>query len=65
MVTVVSTQPHHSVVKQVICGNCGSTLEYVPRDIKSRTVSDYTGDRDTVYYIQCPECNDKVTVKRY
>ena len=65
MVTVVSTQPHASVIKETICRNCGSTLQYVPRDIKERTVSDYTGDREIVRYIECPECNDRVTVKGY
>ena len=65
MVTVVSRTPHQSVVKETICRNCGSTLQYVPRDIKERTVSDYTGDREIVRYIECPECNDKVTVKGY
>ncbi len=65
MVTVVSKVPHQSVVKETICRNCGSTLQYVPRDIKERTVSDYTGDREIVRYIDCPECNDRVTVKGY
>lgn len=65
MVTVVSRTPHQSVVKETICRNCGSTLQYVPRDIKERTVSDYTGDREIVRYIECPECTDKVTVKGY
>lgn len=65
MVTVVSTQPHPSVVKEVICRNCGSTLQYVPRDIKERTVSDYTGDREIVRYIDCPTCSHQVTVKGY
>lgn len=65
MVTVVSRTPHQSVVKETVCRNCGSTLQYVPRDIKQRTVSDYLGDRDIVKYIECPECNEQVTVKGY
>jgi DNA-directed RNA polymerase subunit RPC12/RpoP len=65
MVTVVSRTPHQSVVKETICRNCGCTLQYVPRDIKERTVSDYTGDRDVIKYIECPECNHQVTVKGY
>jgi uncharacterized protein with PIN domain len=65
MVTVVSKQPHASVIKETICRNCGCTLQYVPRDIKQRTVSDYLGDRDIIKYIECPECNDQVTVKGY
>ena len=65
MVTVVSTQPHPSVVKETVCKNCGSTLQYVPRDIKERTVSDYTGDREIVLYIDCPVCSHQATVKGY
>ena len=65
MVTVINKGPHQSVVKEVVCRNCGCTLQYVPRDVKERTVSDYTGDREIVRYIDCPECNDQVTVKGY
>jgi uncharacterized protein with PIN domain len=65
MVTVISTDPHQSVVKETVCRNCGSTLQYVPRDIKQRTVRDYLGDADVLQYIECPTCNKEVTVKRY
>lgn len=65
MVTVVSTQPHPSVVKETVCRNCGSTLQYVPRDVNHREVSDYCGGRDTVYFIDCPTCNKEVFVKGY
>lgn len=65
MVRVVSQVPHTSVVKEVICRNCGATLEYVPADINQRTVSDYTGDHDTVYFIQCPPCGHQQTVRGY
>ena len=65
MVTVVSTNPHPSVVKEIICRNCGATLNYVPADIKNKTMSDYTGDRDTIYFIKCPPCGHEVHVKGY
>lgn len=65
MVTVVSTVPHQSVIKETICRNCGSTLQYVPRDIKERFVSDYSGDRERIRYIECPPCGHQVTVKGY
>lgn len=64
MVTVVSTQPHPSVVKEIICRNCGSTLQYVPRDVKEKYVSDYTGDKDLVRYIECPTCSHHVGIYR-
>jgi DNA-directed RNA polymerase subunit RPC12/RpoP len=65
MVTVVSTTPHASVVKETICRNCGSTLQYVPADIKKEIHRDYGGGSDTYYHIVCPPCGDKVNVKGY
>lgn len=65
MVRVVKTEPHPSVVKEVVCRNCGATLEYVPADIKEEVSTDYTGGRDTSYHIKCPPCGHKVGVKRY
>ncbi len=65
MVTVVSTVPHPKVVKEVICKNCGSTLQYVPKDIQSHSYRDIGGGYDTDYFITCPPCGEKVYVKRY
>ena len=65
MVTVVSTVPHPSVVKEVVCRNCGSTLNYVPADVKEEVHRDYGGGSDTYYHIQCPPCGHKQTVKGY
>lgn len=62
MVTVVSKVPHQSVIKQCICRNCGSTLEYVPRDVKTEMHCDYGGGRDEYKYIKCPECDNKIGV---
>lgn len=63
MVTVVSTKPHPSVVKEVVCKNCGATLNYVPADIQERKIVDYDGGRDTVYFIKCPPCGNEVFVR--
>jgi DNA-directed RNA polymerase subunit RPC12/RpoP len=65
MVTAVSTVPHPSVVKEVICPSCGSTLNYVPADIQERSVVDYDGTRELVNFIKCPPCNHEIFVKRY
>ena len=65
MVTVVSTNPHPSVVKETVCRNCGATLQYVPNDIREEKSRDYTGCVDIDHYIQCPPCGKKVYVKRY
>jgi len=63
MVTVVSTTPHHSVVKQCICHNCGATLEYVPNDIQQRKSTDYSGHTDIDRYIKCPPCGKEIFVR--
>ncbi len=65
MVTVVSTVPHPSVIKEVVCRHCGSTLNYVPKDIQERKTVDYDGSRDIVYFINCPPCGTEISVKRY
>ena len=65
MVTVVSTVPHPSVVKEVICRNCGATLQYVPKDIQERVSPAYDGSKDLDYFITCPPCGSEVFVKRY
>lgn len=65
MVTVVSTIPHPTVVKEVVCKNCGATLSYVPKDIKSHSYKDYDGGGNTDYFIKCPPCGEKIYVKKY
>jgi RNase P subunit RPR2 len=65
MVTVVSTVPHPSVVKETICRNCGATLNYVPADLQERIEGDYGGGRDVYHHIVCPPCGHQVSVKRY
>lgn len=62
-IRVIKTEPHPSVVKQVICRNCGATLEYTPNDIKEDYSTDYTGGRDYYRYIPCPPCGHQVHVR--
>jgi len=63
VVRVIDPKPDPSVVKQVICRNCGAKLEYVPNDVKSKSVSDYGGGSDTYYWIDCPQCSNQVNVR--
>ena len=63
MVTVVITVPHPSVIKEVVCRKCGSTLNYVPADIQQRTETDYGGGRDIVKFIKCPPCGNEIHVR--
>lgn len=62
VVKVIETKPDHSVVKRCVCQNCGVTLEYVPKDVKQHTHTDYTGSTDTDDYIKCPSCKEWVWV---
>lgn len=65
MVTVVSSVPHASVVRETICGNCGSTLRYTPNDVQKEVHRDYGGGVDTEHFIQCPACGKKAYVNPY
>ena len=63
MVRIVKSEPHPSVVKEVVCLKCGVTLEYTPVDVKSRYVRDYDGGGDTVKWIDYLKCDNQVYVK--
>lgn len=65
MVRIIDATPDQSVVKRVVCGNCGVKLEYVPRDVQRRTSRDYGGGTDVTEYIQCPCCGHDVVVRMY
>ena len=47
------------------CYKCGAGLSYTQLEVKNKTVSDYTGDRDTVHFIVCPVCSADVSVSGY
>jgi DNA-directed RNA polymerase subunit RPC12/RpoP len=65
MVKVVSTNPHESVVKRIVCSHCGATLEYVPNDVKKQTYTDYSGCPSGYNYITCPNCSNGVMLKTW
>jgi len=65
VIRVIDPNPHKSVVKEVICRNCGATLEYTPADVQSYTHHDYGGGSDVVCYIPCPQCQNKQTVRSF
>ena len=64
-VRIVDPNPDPSVVKFVLCRQCGVKLSYVPNDVGRYTTRDYTGDQSTHYYIKCAGCEDKVIVRGY
>lgn len=60
-----SEDPAPEVVKEIVCGNCASTLEYVPKDVKNYSGTDYGGGPDGREWIDCPECNAQVTIRSW
>jgi DNA-directed RNA polymerase subunit RPC12/RpoP len=62
MIKVISTVPHQSVVKQIVCKHCGSTLEYAPVDVLEYKWTDYGGDVNLTKYIVCPTCSDNTVI---
>jgi hypothetical protein len=65
VVRIIDPNPHPSVVKQALCRNCGVKLEYTPADVSKRTVTDYTGSRETVCCIKCPSCGHKIATAAF
>ena len=65
MVNIIKKEPHESVVKKVVCGHCGATLEYVPNETKSRHGTDYGGGPDGEEWVDCPNCNKKAIIRAW
>jgi hypothetical protein len=64
-VKVISVKPAKSVVKKVVCRNCGAKLEYVPKDVKEYHGTDYGGGPDGREWIVCPNCREDVTLRSW
>lgn len=62
MIRIIDDKPHPTVVRQVVCKNCGVTIEYTPNEIKSKNVSDYGGGSDTYHFLKCPKCDHTIYV---
>ena len=64
MVEIVSTKPHQSAIKEIVCvKGCGSTLSYVPNDVQERHGKDYGGGPDGAEWIVCPVCDKNVIIR--
>lgn len=61
-IVIVKKEPDKSVVKQIICRNCGVTLGYTPNDILQEKGKDISGCTDIYNSIDCPACNNKIYV---
>ncbi len=64
-VKVVEVKPDASVVKQVICKQCGAKLEYVPNDVESYHGTDIGGGPDGQEWIDCPNCGHRVVLRSW
>lgn len=66
MVKVIKTEPAPEVTKQIVCSNCGATLEYVPRDVRLLwSGTDYGGGPDGGRGFNCPNCDNQVITERW
>lgn len=64
-VRVIDPTPHKSVVKEIVCKNCGVTLEYTPNDVKKRNGKDWSGGPDGEEWVDCPNCNKKAIIRSW
>lgn len=62
MIRIIDEKPHHSVVKEVICRNCGVTLEYTPADVQENSYTDYGGGGGVQGLIGCLKCSKPIVV---
>lgn len=58
MVTIVGKDDTKKL--KATCHYCGSMLEFFEKDLIVKIESDYTGSKDYVKYVLCPECGNHV-----
>jgi len=49
--------------KTVIHKDCGAKIGYYEIEVKSKTVTDYGGGSDIVYYLICPNCGEEIRMR--
>lgn len=63
---VIDEKPDPSVVKTVVCSNCGVKLEYVPDDVKTLwSGTDISGGPDGAEGFECPRCRHAIVLCRW
>jgi hypothetical protein len=62
---IISTKPAKSVVKRIVCDECGATLEYVPKDVKRYDGTDIGRRPDGMKWVDCPNCKNKIVLDRW
>lgn len=51
--------------KLVLCHNCGAMLSYFPIDIQKYEGKDIGGGPDGHWWIDCPDCKERVILKSW
>ncbi|GEM_PF-2423949 len=68
-VRAIKVEPDPSVVKRIVCPNCGVTLEYRPNDVKTLTIGKIECDDREVgeEWIVCAnkKCGKAVTLSSW
>lgn len=62
MVKIFNPEPDESVVKTIICRECGVKLQYVPYEVMNYTNRYYDGTSVDIRYIDCPNCVSRVHI---
>ena len=65
MVTIVKKEPDISVLKEIVCVNCGATLSYTPNEVRSVHGTDIGGGPDGQEWIDCPNCTKKAIIRSW
>jgi len=63
MATVVGYD--QAAKKRTTCHKCSAIIEYVQNEVYDELHHDYGGGSDVYYFISCPNCGGKVSVKGY
>jgi predicted RNA-binding Zn-ribbon protein involved in translation (DUF1610 family) len=63
---IISVKPAKSVVKRVVCKDCGAKIEYTPNDVITLWSSrDYGGGPDGATGFKCPNCSKNIIITRW
>jgi len=61
---IISTKPSKKVEKEAVCKGCGTTVAYVPNDVKSWSGVDMGGSCGGTY-LKCPTCKKDIALSNW
>jgi hypothetical protein len=64
-IRIIEKKPDKSVLKEVICRNCGVKLEYTPNDIRKYEGRDISGGPDGSWWITYPKCRERIILRSW